>query len=267
MTMPKNLILVRHGESEGNVAVKASKKQGDDRHYTDEFLGRHSSNWRLSNKGIRDAEAAGEWLRANFPRFGRYYTSEYLRARETAGLLGLEGANWMRELHLRERDRGLLDVVSHSVLTTKFQEELKRQGRSTLFWTPLAGESMADVCMRVYKILDTLHRECTDTDVIIVCHGEVMWAFRLCLERMPQERWLELDASTDEADKIYNGQIIHWTREDPATGELSKHLDWMRMIRADDESFSRAWRQVVRPRFSNEELLAEVRRTPRIVSG
>lgn len=263
--MPVDLVLVRHGESEGNVAIKASKKGGDDRHYTPEFLARHSSNWRLSNKGVRDAEAAGSWLRENFPVFDRHYASEYVRALETAARLGLKGAKWYRELYLRERDRGSLDVIAHSTLMQQYPNELERQRQSSMFWAPPGGESMADVCMRVDRVLNTLHRECEDKRVIIVCHGEVMWAFRLRLERMSQERWLELDTSDCSHDKIYNGQIIHYSRRDPNGSAIAKHLDWMRMVRADDESFSRTWKPVIRARYSNEELLEVVSRTQRLV--
>ena len=82
MSMPHNLILVRHGESEGNVALALSKK-GDDSIYTDEFKNRHSSLWRLTKKGQEQAKSAGEWLKKNrgeLEPFYRCYTSEYVRA-------------------------------------------------------------------------------------------------------------------------------------------------------------------------------------------
>lgn len=157
--------------------------------------------------------------------------------------------------------------MPHSVLKRDYAAELKRWDNSTLFWTPPSGESMADVCMRVDRILNTLHRECTQKRVLIVCHGEVMWAFRIRLERMPQERWVDLDTSSDKTNKIFNGQIIHYTRRDPDTQQESGHLDWMRMIRANDKTFSRAWRKIVRPTFSNDDLRAIVERTPRLISG
>lgn len=266
MTMPLNLVLVRHGESEGNVAVRTSRK-GDDRHYTEGFRDRHSSQWRLSDKGVQDAQTAGAWLRGNhFARFDRYYVSEYVRARETAALLGLKDAEWYRELRLRERDRGWLDVCSHAELREKYGEELARWERSPLIWAPPGGESMANVCARVDRMLATLHRECEDQSVIIVCHGEVMWAFCMILERMTEEQYVERDESKDQAVKIYNGQIIHYSRLQPGRDHVSRHLDWKRMIRADDKGFSREWRPVVRPRFSNLELLEGVRKIPRLVN-
>lgn len=265
--MPTDLVLVRHEESEGNVAVKASKKKSDDRHYTAEFMKRHSSQWRLSDKGVRNAKAAGAWLQEHIPTFDRYYTSEYVRALETAALLQLKDAKWYREFYLRERDRGVLDVVPHSALKERFAADIELWKRNSWFGAPPGGESMATVCLRVDRVLHTLHRECEGKRVIIVCHGEVMWAFRMRLERMSQERWHELDKSEDLADRIFNGQIIHYTRRDPESGRTAQHLNWMRMVRADDPTFSRLWQPVVRSHFSNEDLLEIVNRVPRLVAG
>ncbi len=266
MTMPIDLVLVRHGQSEGNVAAHKSR-EGNHDCYTSAFRERHGSQWRLSDKGVQDAERAGAWLRKNLPRFDRCYTSEYTRALETAARLGLEDALWYREPQLRERDHGHLESIPHPELRTRFAEEIERRARGGLFWRPPGGESMTDVCTRVDRFFDTLHRECSDKRVIVVVHGEVMWAFRLRLERMPQERWLELDASSDLADRIFNGQIIHYTRRDPETNVDAPHLNWMRMVRADDPTFPRGWRPIVRPKFSNQELLNVVERTERLIVG
>lgn len=76
------------------------------------------------------------------------------------------------------------------------------------------------MCLRLSKIISRLHRECHDKRVIIVCHGEVMWAFRVILERLTQHQYRELDKSTNVKDKIHNCQIIHYSRRDPKTGKL-----------------------------------------------
>ena len=120
----RELVLVRHGESEGNVAYQRSK-MGDASMYSGEFLRRHSGQWRLTDQGIEQAEAAGAWLRAHYPEgFERLYVSEYLRAKETAGHLNLPpgGASgdpkkahmWFAELVLREREFGRLEHVPHA---------------------------------------------------------------------------------------------------------------------------------------------------------
>lgn len=266
MTMPIDLVLVRHGNSEGNIAVKRSLHHGDDSHYTTDFMKRPSSNWRLSNKGKREAQQAGQWLNKHIPSFDRFYTSTYLRAMETAGLLGLQGARWRREFYLRERDRGLLDVIPYSERILRFAVESEHMERNSLFFAPPGGESIASVCMRIDRVLNTLHRECANKRVIIVCHGEVMWAFRLRLERMSQEKWETLFASTNHDDTIYNGQIIHYTRKDPNCGVIHDHFQWLRMVRADDETFSRDWQTIERSQPTNEELLALVEKYPRLIS-
>lgn len=259
MALPIDLVLVRHGESEGNVANRRSRR-GNDSAFTEEFLRRHSSTWRLTERGRDQAAATGGWISRNIAeRFERYYVSEYIRAMETAALLGLPDAQWYRDFNLRERDWGELDVMADGERKRRFAQELQRRRSDTFFWCPPNGESLAQLCLRVDRILFTLHRECADGRVIAVCHGEVMWAFRVRLERMSQTRFRELDRSRDPHDRIHNGQVLHYTRRDPDTGEVSPHADWVRSVLPEDPSLSRnAWERIVRPRFSNEELLREV---------
>jgi len=78
--MPIDLLLVRHGESEGNVAMSLSRK-GDDRYFTPEFRNRHSSSYRLTPQGEAQAMAAGAWIRDNVgSQFDRRSTMTLLRS-------------------------------------------------------------------------------------------------------------------------------------------------------------------------------------------
>jgi NAD+ kinase len=265
--MPLDLVLVRHGESEGNIANKRSRA-GDDSAFTAEFLRRHSSSWRLTDKGIAQAKAAGEWIRKNFnPVFQRKYTSEYLRAMETAYWLELPGSiPWYVEFYLRERDQGAMDVVPDSERQTRFAKEMQRRAIDSFFWRPPRGESMAELCLRVDRVLDTLHRECSKMRVIIVCHGEVMWAFRVRLERMSQQRFRELDASEHPYDHIHNGQIIHYTRLNPLTHQEESKMNWMRSICPWDQNLSgNGWQEIVRPQYDQALLKKVFESVPRIV--
>jgi NAD+ kinase len=268
MTMPLDLVLVRHGESEGNVANRRSR-QGDNSAFTDEFRRRHSSKWRLTDRGIEQARAAGAWIREHIgPSFDRHYTSEYVRAMETAAHLELPDAEWYAEFYLRERDWGRLDLVTHEERLERFGEALAGHRIDSFYWSPPAGESMAQVCLRVDRVLNTLHRECAPMRVIVVCHGEIMWAFRVRLERMPQRLYHELDTSEDPHERIFNAQVLHYTRQDPATGEVQPYLNWMRSVCPWDMSQSRnTWQRIERRVYSNEDLLAEVAKTERLVGG
>ncbi len=270
MGMPRNLILVRHGESEGNVASNRSKK-GDDSGYSPEFRNRHSSTWRLTKKGCVQAKAAGIWIKKNLGlTFDRHYTSEYIRAMETSGLLGIKDAEWLVDFYLRERDWGDLDVMPVSERDKRYAEAMNRRRIDSFFWNPPNGQSMADLCLRIDRVLQTLHRECEGRDVIITCHGEVMWAFQVRLERLSQERFRELDLSRNPHDRIHNCQIIHYTRAaDPnefAEGDSFPYLRWKRSICPWDPSLSsNEWQEIERKKFTNRELLARVRKTKPIL--
>lgn len=268
MAMPKNLLLVRHDESEGNTA-NARSRAGDNSDFTEAFLKRHSSKFRLTNPDKRRPQAAGQWIMENVGTdFFRYYASEYLRAMETAGLLGLPGANWMLEFYLRERDWGIFDVMTDSQRQDEFASEIERRKIDSFFWTPPSGESLATLCRRIDRIIGTLHRECENKNVIIVCHGEVMLAFRVRLERMLQSRFQKLDQSRDPFNRIHNCQILHYSRVNPKTNEIEPYMNWMRSVCPWDMSLSsNEWTQIKRRTFSNEDLLEMVEEHPRLVEG
>lgn len=270
MGLPLDLFLVRHGESEGNVALRASRG-GDDYWYEQpEFADRHSSLWRLTDRGIAQAEAAGEWLREETGGiFDRYYVSKYLRAKETAVHLGLPDATWYSEFYLREREWGDLDVMSETARKLKFAEHLRRLELDAFYVRPPNGESYADLCLRIDRILETFHRECDGKRIVVVCHGEVMWTFRLRLERMSVGRFRELDASRNPFDHINNCQILHYTRRDPFGGEtISPYPGFMRSVCPWDMSLSsNIWTPIERKGCSNEDLEAELARYPRVINA
>lgn len=267
--MPMDLILVRHGESEGNVAEQMSQV-GDLSAFTDEYRSRHSSKFRLTDLGRRQAHIAGEWIRSHIAeRVDRYLTSEYLRAMETAALLELPEACWQADFYLRERDAGHLDAMATDEMFRRYPEEMRERDRDAFYWRPPGGESLAEVSLRIDRILDTLRRAERAERVIVVCHGEVMRAFRVRIERIPQHRYMELHAPDDPRDQIHNCQIFHYTRRDPAEpGHAKDYLAWMRSVCPWDQSMSRnRWMPVARPTYTNEELLTLAEQTPRIVTG
>lgn len=265
--MPLDLILIRHAESEGNVANRKSRA-GDDSAFTPEFMKRHSSAWRLSDNGIWQTQQTKLWLYGNTDiHFDRKYVTQYLRGIETAYHLTLPGPPWYVDFYLRERDYGLMDVMPESVRREKFAEELARREIDNFFWRPPRGESMAELCLRIDRVLSTLHRECSRMRVVIVNHGDVMWAFRVRLERMSQQRYHQLDISNDPLDRINNCQILHYTRINPETGEEASHLDWMRSICPWDPTRSKnEWERIVRPKYTDADLKAIFEEVPRLVS-
>jgi NAD+ kinase len=271
MAMPENLILVRHGESEGNIAAGRSRR-GDDSAFTEEFRNRHAAMWRLTDLGRKQAEISGDYIRSrivpefnNTPIFHRYYTSEYVRAMETAAFLGFENALWFAEFYLRERDLGKFEVMPMAERERAYADAVRERKIDSFYWVPPNGESLADLCLRIDRVLNTLHRECDGKNVIIVCHGDVMRAFRVRLERMSQERFREVYLSRNPIDQIHNGQIIQYSRC-ISTSSAEPYLNWMRSINPSDTSLSsNEWQKIIRPRYSNEDLRKRVQKVDQIV--
>lgn len=268
MTLPLDLILVRHGQSEGNAAKRLSEA-GDHSAYSTEFRNRHSGTYRLTDLGRKQATLAGTYINREFCHyvgygFDRYYTSEYVRAKETAGLLGLPEAKWFSDVYLTERDWGDIDIATEQERAEKFGQALRMRQAEPFFWQPPNGESFLTLCLRIDRVLDTLHRECSDKRVIIVCHGEVMRAFQVRLERLSQRRFRELVLSNDPSDRIHNCEVIHYTRRDPGVSrKLQPYIGWVKKIRPAEEPFWHSgWQPIRRPTHSDNDLLAEVGNHP-----
>lgn len=268
MSLPLDLVFVRHGESEGNAAKRLSEK-GDDTGYS-LLREKHTRSYRLSEKGQEQAAIAGKWLSSEFSKdgvaFDRCITSEFARAMETSALLDLPDATWYRNFYLTERDWGELDACPESEKEERFGDALRMRKVEPFFWRPPGGESYAELCLRLDRVLDTLHRECSDKRVIIVCHGEVIRAFRALIERMPQEQFRDLALNKGKDSSVHNCEILHYTRRNPETGEISDHSDWMRRVRPNDTPvWNTGWQKIERPRYSNEDLLAIVEQSPAVL--
>lgn len=254
--MPKNLFLLRHGESVGNVAVKKSKNN-DDSDFTDDFMSRHSKTWHLTEKGIWQAKQARSWLiENNLARFDHYYVSPYYRAIQTAAHLDLPNARWHRpKITLRERDRGILDLTSVQVRLREFPEvDIAEQQEAYLYRFP-GGESLADAELRARHFCTTLEREASGEDVIIVNHGDMMRAFQKLFEGFSLEEFMRLNNSESELDRIHNCQILQYSRVDHVTGKLHDYLVSKRSICPWDLKRSKnEWEYIVRQKLSNEDL-------------
>jgi broad specificity phosphatase PhoE len=263
MTMPRHLIAIRHGKSEGNLANILAERGKPDI-FSDEFKRRPNSQWHLTDEGILQAKAAGQWLERNFNEMiMRFYVSAYLRAIETALYLNIPNATWYTEINLREREWGALDVMSFQERQLRYADELQRRKRDGIYWAPPGGESLADVCLRVDRVLDTMHRECSQGNVLIVAHGELMRALQMRLMRLTEMDMHQILTSQEPKKKIQNCRIHHYTRIDPANKREYQNLRFFRSICPWDESLSDSdWQEIVRPKFTNEQLAEMIRSMP-----
>jgi broad specificity phosphatase PhoE len=265
MTMPLHFVLVRHGESEGNLVHRLSR-EGDHRGFTEAFRRVHSSQYRLTALGRGQAAEAGRWIREHIgSRFHRYYVSEYIRALETAALLGLPDADWFKTPFLREREAGEFDSLTEEEKERDFARYMLARRNDSYFWKPPNGESMVDVCLRLHRFLDTVHRGHNDGSVIVVCHAGVMHAFRILLERLSQNQFNAMYNADSPLDRIHNCQVVHYTRQNPSDAtDARAHPTWVRSVCPYDPALSRnEWRAIARSHYSNADLLREAEAVPR----
>ena len=140
--------------------------------------------------------------------------------------------------------------------------------------------------------------------VILTCHGELMWAFRLRLERLTQLRYREMQDDPQIHERIHNCQsnaaqalrlacprdhprqpsdpastprfalactraVLQYTRRDPESGVLYPDFQFMRTVCPWDLSLSNGaqWRKI-NPSggLTNEEVLQSVEQYPRLLN-
>jgi broad specificity phosphatase PhoE len=260
MTRPIDLVLVRHGESEGNVAHSRAKR-GDSSLFSDEYLDRPSAHWRLTKRGRRQAVITGNWIRGHIAtHFDRYYVSPYYRTLETAALLELDCARWTVELFLRERDWDDADGVPSQAGRQKRENVLKLQ-RDDLFI-----ETLSQFYLRVESVLRQLNEKSPNERVVVVAHHEVMWAVRTLLEGLPHEELLARERSGDPHHRLHNAQVLHYTRRHPDSGVLKPEFQWVRSVLPENPQLSsNIWREFQRPTFSDLDLLQIVRQVEPII--
>ena len=261
MVMPRNLFFVRHGQSEANVMQKASKA-GDQSLYTEETMTVPDRSWRLTELGVQQAKVAGAWIAQQDVTFDRAVVSTFTRARETAAMLGLD-VRWEESRVIRERSWGEIGSMSKQDFARKYSQNASYRDSDPLYWAPPAGESIANVAEnRVRNILSTLHRENPRENVLMVTHGEFMWATRLVLERWSDEEFLDRDA--DRAEVIHNCTVLQYTAVDPSNPEnVHDKLSWVRrswpaLVDGEWTMFVGKWEEFDRKYFSGEDLLEKV---------
>ena len=172
--MDRLLVLVRHGQSEWNLKNL--------------FTG-----WKdpaLTEKGIGEAKAAGQRLKALGLSFDIAYTSALSRAQNTCTLildqLGQSGLHTIRDEALNERDYGDLSGLNKDDARAKWGEEQVHIWRRSYDVSPPGGESLKDTVARVlpYYCQEILPRVLRGERVIVAAHGNSLRALVMVLDRL-----------------------------------------------------------------------------------
>jgi len=199
---PARMWLVRHGESEGNVARDRAEAAG----LPSLDLVLRDMDVPLSETGRSQGEALGRWFGQQPPeaRPTVVLVSPYVRAVETAELIrshaGLDAgpAEVLVDERLREREFGILDGLTHAGIAARHPEQAAARALLGKFWhRPPGGESWADVALRLRSLLDTAGREMAGEQVLVVSHQVVILVFRYLLERLSEQDVLAIDRQGD----------------------------------------------------------------------
>lgn len=266
------LVLVRHGLAEHNILYRAimngQKPTGDLMRLQE----RSNHDFRLTDRGIEQAKCAGEWVRKYMGYyFTRAYVADLARTMETAAYLGLDCV-WWQEPGLREREFGLNDEILPNHIKEQIQsvyrEYLSHRDRHDFLFQFPGSESHMDHIIRASLVYDTCHWGKENESAIMVTSEGTIWALRIRIERMRNATFRKLVRSQDPKKQIHNGQVLVYTVINPQTGERSESFSHIRSICPWNPGWSAnggRWRRIVRPNFTNEDLLNQVGRIPRIV--
>jgi len=222
---PEDVVVVRHGESRGNTPVDLDHKAY------------HDPRTELTQLGKEQAKAAGKWIRDNIgEEFDLCFTSNFVRAMETASLLGLKKPSWLTDGRLIERTWGDLEKGSRAERREAFIAAIRARSLDVYLWTPNNGESMQAILNRLWPLYDEIKRKAqavvpngrTRKRVIISTHGGIIWATRVLFEHMPPELYREINILPGPEDKIHNGQVFHYSRVNPGKpDDIAPDLRWM----------------------------------------
>jgi probable phosphoglycerate mutase len=216
---PAQLWLVRHGQSQGNVAREAADEAGAH----EIGIGIRDVDVPLSALGVEQAKATGRWFAAlaRKERPQIILASPYVRAKQTARLICEQGAladgetRTLIDERLREREFGIFDRLTAAGIRHHFPEEAAHRRRLGKFYhRPPGGESWADVILRLRSMLNTINLHYCDQRVLIVCHQVVVLCFRYILEELDEETILSIDKQAE----VLNCGIAAYEFEPDAKG-------------------------------------------------
>ncbi len=211
--------VIRHGESIGNVAATAAETAGHERIE----IAERDADVPLSDTGRTQAEAVNRWLREQDPRPDVAIVSTYLRTRQT-GELALRGLDIpaVRDERLRDRELGVLDLLTGHGVRTRLPEEYERRSRlGKFYYRPPGGESWADVVLRLRSLLRDVREDHPGGRVLFVGHEAIVLLLRYLIEDLDEDGLM----TVAREHSIANCSISSWSFGDGGVKpELFNHV-------------------------------------------
>ena len=182
----RNLVLVRHGQSEWNAKNL--------------FTG--WKNPGLTETGVKEAISAGELIKDEKINFDTMYTSELKRAQLTGNTI-LEIINQsnipiIKNIALNERSYGSLAGLNKDDAREKWGEEQVHIWRRSYDIPPPDGESLENTAERVlpYFNKEILPKVISGSNILIAAHGNSLRSLIMQLDELSKEEILNLEIPT-----------------------------------------------------------------------
>ncbi|MCG6859079.1 MAG: 2,3-bisphosphoglycerate-dependent phosphoglycerate mutase [Salaquimonas sp.] len=175
--MDRELVLVRHGQSEWNLKNLFTGWKDVD----------------LTETGVNEAEQAGRLLAERGMQFDIAYTSALIRAQRTCQIIldgiGQSDLETIRDQALNERDYGDLVGLNKDDARVKWGEEQVHVWRRSYDTPPPGGESLRDTGARVwpYYIQEILPQVMRGKRVLVAAHGNSLRALVMVLDGLSRE--------------------------------------------------------------------------------
>jgi len=187
------IILVRHGQSQGNVAAEKAMAEELERI----SVPARDPDVELSDLGREQARAVGYYLAGltEAERPDVWWTSPYLRARQNAEIALAEAGMELEprvDERLRDRDMGVTDMLTAAGIRKKYPEEAERRDwLGKFYYRPPGGESWADVAGRVRAVLSDIALHAPGRTVLVSAHDVVNLLFCYVAEGLDEQSVLE----------------------------------------------------------------------------
>ena len=182
----RNLVLVRHGQSEWNAKNL--------------FTG-----WKdpgLTDQGVAEAKNAGRLILEQNIRFDLMYTSMLSRAQKTGdiilGVLNHKEVPILKNEALNERDYGSLAGLNKDDARKQWGEEQVHIWRRSFDIPPPDGESLKDTADRVlpYFEAEIMPKVISGSSILIAAHGNSLRALIMKLDSISSEDIVKLEIPT-----------------------------------------------------------------------
>ena len=223
------VIAVRHGESEGNVAREAAMAEQAELI----TIGQRDPDVPLSPRGRNQAEAVGRWL-ADYGAqpLAAIWSSPYVRARQTAEIsiaLAQVPLRIRIDERLRDRELGVLDLLTGSGVAARFPEEAaRRRWLGKMYYRPPGGESWSDVALRLRSFVADLERKPLEGAILVYCHDAVIMLLCYVLAELTVEQLLDMA----RAQNLGNGSVTRLVRTGPETWEVAAFNEQRHLVEA-----------------------------------